>query len=162
MEPRHCDLCRTLLPHRPPSQTKKPHQFCSHSCANVFRGRKVKYPDEKSAFMSFVAITDGCWLWKGATHKETGYGLYNRLEPKIIVRAHRLSWEFHYGEIPCGQQVLHRCDVRACVRPEHLFLGDNLLNRADMVLKGRQKNGPNAPRCWGKRRLTDTLSSSPR
>lgn len=42
-----------------------------------------------------------------------------------------------YGPIPDGLCVLHRCDVRACVRPDHLFLGTFADNVHDMVQKGR-------------------------
>jgi hypothetical protein len=34
--------------------------------------------------------------------------------------------------------VLHSCDVRHCVRPDHLFLGTNADNMADRDTKGRQ------------------------
>ncbi|MDH4038938.1 MAG: HNH endonuclease [Candidatus Krumholzibacteria bacterium] len=52
-----------------------------------------------------------------------------------------MSWRIHYGEIPAGLCVLHRCDVRHCVRPDHLFLGTRTDNMRDKVEKGRQ-TGP--------------------
>lgn len=51
--------------------------------------------------------------------------------------AHRFAWELHFGPIPPGQQVLHRCDLRACVNPDHLFLGTQGDNVRDCVNKGR-------------------------
>jgi hypothetical protein len=58
-----------------------------------------------------------------------------------MVNVHRVSYGFAYGPIPPGKQVLHRCDVRACVRPDHLFLGTQKDNMADMIDKGRQALG---------------------
>ena len=52
--------------------------------------------------------------------------------------AHRVAYSLEHGYIPEGMQVLHRCDVRACCRPDHLFLGDNDANVRDKVEKGRQ------------------------
>ena len=80
----------------------------------------------------------GCWLWTGSMSTD-GYGAYTR---KPYKSAHRGSWEIHYGAIPVGVSVLHRCDVRACVRPEHLFLGTQRDNMQDASEKGRIGNAP--------------------
>jgi hypothetical protein len=40
--------------------------------------------------------------------------------------------------------VLHRCDNRVCVRPDHLFLGTNGENNRDAVKKGRSARGERA------------------
>jgi hypothetical protein len=56
---------------------------------------------------------------------------------KRPVYAHRLSWEFTFGPVPDGQEVLHRCDVPLCVNPAHLFLGSQQDNLTDARTKGR-------------------------
>jgi hypothetical protein len=75
----------------------------------------------------------GCWLWIGASYSN-GYGTIDN------TGAHRVSFEIYNGKIPEGMQVLHRCDVRPCVNPEHLFLGDRFINMRDMNNKKRGKN----------------------
>jgi hypothetical protein len=77
---------------------------------------------------------DGCWEWNAAIGT-TGYGMTTRACKKI--KAHRAAWELVHGPIPGALCVLHRCDNRKCVRPDHLFLGTLSDNVADMMAKGR-------------------------
>lgn len=83
---------------------------------------------------------EGCWIWRGAM-MGTGYGCImtgSRRGPHYGPKAaHRVSWMLHYGEIPPGLYVCHRCDVPACVRPDHLFLGTPRDNVLDRERKGR-------------------------
>lgn len=53
-------------------------------------------------------------------------------------RAHRLVHTTTKGPIPPDKIVMHSCDTRNCIEPEHLELGSNLDNSKDMVAKGRQ------------------------
>jgi hypothetical protein len=75
-----------------------------------------------------------CYEW-GASRQPQGYGWF-RLRDKMKT-AHRISWEIHFGEIPKGLGVLHKCDNPGCVRPEHLFLGTQRDNAIDMIKKCR-------------------------
>ena len=78
---------------------------------------------------------DACWVWEGVRDKD-GYG-------RVWIdghyyRAHRVVWEDEYGPIPDGILVCHLCDNPPCVRPDHLFLGTQKDNIADMLEKGRR------------------------
>jgi hypothetical protein len=53
-----------------------------------------------------------------------------------------MAYELVYGPIPDGLFGCHRCDNPGCVRPDHIFLGTNAENTADMVAKGRNKLPP--------------------
>jgi hypothetical protein len=80
----------------------------------------------------------GCWIWL-ATVNHRGYGMMSVGDRTAPV--HRLSWQAHRGPIPHGLYVLHRCDVRCCVNPAHLFLGTHQDNMDDMKAKGRSSFG---------------------
>ncbi len=95
-------------------------------------------------FWRYVNKTVSCWLWTAAT-SDKGYGLIG--DGSGIVRAHRLSYESHFGAIPDRMCVLHDCpeeDNPACVNPDHLWLGTQKENMRDMVEKGRSARGARA------------------
>lgn len=97
--------------------------------------------DELERFMKYVMPepNTGCWFWIGAYIKTTNYGTF-RFRNKMN-RANRVSYTLFNGEITNGLFVLHKCDNRLCVNPDHLFLGTNKDNMIDMVSKGRQSRG---------------------
>ena len=83
--------------------------------------------------------SDECWLWKSVLNKN-GYGRASETPGKYLLRrtsAHRRAWEYAKGAIPKGMWVLHRCDVRNCVNPDHLYLGTYQDNMNDMKRRGR-------------------------
>ena len=88
-------------------------------------------------FWSYVEKTDDCWLWTGYK-TNNGYGRFWFSGKPTLV--HRFSYELHYGEIPADKVICHSCDVRNCIRPEHLFCGTHQDNVNDRDKKGRQKS----------------------
>ena len=77
---------------------------------------------------------DECWDWT-STLSPDGYGKAKTEGTHLA--AHRLSWLIRYGGIPADRIVLHKCDVRHCVNPLHLFLGTSQDNNLDKIAKGR-------------------------
>lgn len=75
-----------------------------------------------------------CWLWKGKPNN-SGYGGFGINNEKWV--AHRYSYYKFNGVHPGKKCVLHLCDNRICVNPEHLRLGTYQDNNDDMWSKGR-------------------------
>lgn len=74
-----------------------------------------------------------CWLWTKSL-QASGYG---NAWDGAVTTAHRLSYRIHHGDIPKGLDVMHSCDVRHCVNPDHLSVGTRSQNMRDAKAKGR-------------------------
>lgn len=102
--------------------------------------------------ITWEANENGCWICTSHKIGSNGYVPVNENRHKIL--AHRLMYERKYGKIPDGLCALHKCDVRNCVNPDHIFLGTYADNVADMDKKGRRKSGRVKGEKHGKSKLT--------
>jgi len=93
-------------------------------------------------------IGEGCWEYGGKIGNR-GYGLvFIETLPDGRAKwalAHRVVYEGLVGPIPEGMFLCHHCDNRKCVRPDHIFVGTDADNKADMIAKGRQAKGDRLP-----------------
>lgn len=88
---------------------------------------------------------DGCWQWIGSLY-QNGYGRFAVSSTKHRL-AHRVVYELLVGPIPEGLSVMHSCDVKDCVNPDHLSVGTHQQNMRDAATKGRLKgNWSHVPR----------------
>lgn len=88
-------------------------RFCDRACEHAHR---------PAIASDYTVDSAGCWIWQGHIDKN-GYGrAYDPTLPKgrRTGWAHRVSYQFHRGEIPAGYELDHTCEVTACINPDHL------------------------------------------
>ena len=97
----------------------------------------------KSYIVNKVTVNQNkCWIWNG-TPRENGYCRTSVKRKSWYL--HRLSYFAFVGDIPDGYDVCHKCDVRNCCNPQHLFSGTRKDNMQDAVKKNRQSKGMMLP-----------------
>ena len=100
------------------------------------RGPRGPYRKNTTWFWSKIdKLENGCWKWTGA---KTHHGYAQVAWGGKSKMLHRVMMEFVSGPLPDGLNVCHHCDNPLCVRPDHLFLGTQKDNLADMTAKGRR------------------------
>ena len=80
-----------------------------------------------------------CWEWTACLNNK-GYGEFKVNSKKI--NAHRFSYQLHHNRlIQEGLCIMHICDNRKCVNPNHLSEGTLHENNTDRMNKGRSAVG---------------------
>lgn len=85
-----------------------------------------------------VSRSGVCWPWRAKSKHDHGYGVFQLPMHGGTVKAHRFAWLLTNGQIPEGQVVRHTCDNPPCCNPNHLELGSQADNVADMHERSRR------------------------
>ena len=140
---RPCEICAAVFKVDPRHKNQR---CCSPLCGATLSGIKKKLPfqvrfwrhvDENGPVPSHRPELGNCWIWIGG--QEGKHSIFHVNGRNI--GAHRASWIINKGPIPDGMNVCHKCDNPPCVRPNHLFLGDDADNQHDCIEKGRKAHG---------------------
>lgn len=137
---KECENCHTSfgLPENPTAAQRhrfKTQRFCSLSCSSQWLRRHAPRVPVAERLWRRVEKTDTCWLWRGNI-SNVGYGTIT--VEGVTKYVHRVAYELAHGPIPEGLSVLHQCDVRACVNPEHLRVGSAQENAVEAASRGRR------------------------
>lgn len=88
---------------------------------------------------------NGCHLWKGILGKASGTGKeYGKIQltstwtGRTKARVNRVAYFYHYGPFDNSLLVRHICDNPNCINPEHLVLGTDQDNVADIYARNRK------------------------
>lgn len=123
-------------------------RYCSNNCRFTWKKSSEEEKEKriKELIDRNVDKSSGCWVWKGYKGK-LGYSVVHYDNKPM--QGHRASYLIYKGNIPKELQVCHTCDNRACLNPEHLYLGSAKDNARDRDQRGRKastlgsKNGNN-------------------
>lgn len=81
---------------------------------------------------------NGCLVW-GGCRQGKGYGAIFACGK--LRSTHRIAYQIYFGKIPAELSILHRCDNRPCIEPQHLYAGTAKQNSLDAILRGRTPKG---------------------
>lgn len=111
------------------------------TCGKLFTpltsgNKKCSWECRFKAIYESAESVDGCTIWPKSPGSH-GYGQFTA--DGVNTTSHTTSYRYHKGTIPSGMVVMHSCDNRMCINPEHLSLGTQSENLKDMWRKGRQR-----------------------
>lgn len=145
----NCRQCGTEFTTTPRMRRKGFGIYCSRKCHGDYRRRSTEHHfwnhvSKNGPTPTHQPKLGPCWMWTAAK-ASNGYGVGHANGRWL--HAHRVSWLVHHGDLPMNLCVLHKCDNKSCVRPDHLFLGTKKHNAIDRSRKGRNPNikGENHP-----------------
>ena len=114
-----------------PSHARRRVRLCSQECKSSDKEIKRRLEEKRAV------NRNGCWLWKGSMNSD-GYGSISI--NKKLHGVHRASMYIYRNvSLEHCKSVLHKCDVRNCFNPSHLYLGSQRDNVRDCVKRGRMK-----------------------
>lgn len=130
----HCG-CEFIEKPRDSNKQWEAREYCSMKCNNSSKKRVTCIFDRLERFQ---VKGDGCWSWSGSKDGK-GYGTISNRNQGVNSpeKAHRVSYEKHFGEIPDGMIVRHKCDNPECTNPDHLELGTQKENMQDCSRRNR-------------------------
>ena len=114
------------------------------------RHRKFRFPrilngNPLDGYSLRISKTESCWNWIGSIAKN-GYGTYPTAKKYWGTHwAHRIAYILNKGDIPVGMEVMHECNNKLCVNPNHLTIGTHQQNENHKVAHHRHLTGESHP-----------------
>lgn len=136
-----CPVCNMEFFKNPKSHVSFDSRItCSRVCADKHRTNRRLAESDKEKALKFLKNTvetkNGCLEWQGATRD--GYGVAMSKKGTCIV--HRFVYNALVEHVQDDLCVLHKCDNRKCINPDHMFIGTRQENMVDMIEKGRDRS----------------------
>lgn len=100
----------------------------------------INFPNLWTKILSKTKSEGDCLIFTGSGYN-SGYGKTS-VGFKKKVGVHQASFLLHHGAYPENHLILHSCDNKRCVNPDHLRSGTQLDNMREMDKKGRRVSKP--------------------
>jgi hypothetical protein len=121
----------------------KKYNVCIDSICNWKKEFGISHGQLKPKSITWIA-RNGCWICTSHKPGSTGYPSM-RIKGTPNVSILKLKYEEKYGKILKGKCMLHKCDNRRCINPDHVFVGSKGDNCRDRHIKKRDCFGERSP-----------------